>query len=69
MTNDLGIRCDRHVGEVFSSRCDACHNAANEHASELCSRRLGFIPGTECHLHTDYPLPCALCERLNSKDL
>lgn len=69
MTIDLGARCDRHVGEVFTSRCDACHSAAIEHANEMRSRRLGFIPGTACHLHTDYPLPCALCERLTSKEL
>ena len=69
MTDDLGARCDRHVGEVFAPRCDACNLASAEHINELRSRRLGFIPGTACHLHTDYPLPCALCERINSKDL
>ena len=69
MTNDLGIRCDRHVGEVFPPRCDACLVATAEHTTEMRSRRLGFIPGTACHLHTDYPLPCALCERLTSKEL
>ena len=70
MMIDLGARCDRHVGEVFAPRCDACNAATAEHSTELRSRRLGFIPGTACHLHTDYPLPCASCERITvSKDL
>ena len=68
MTNDLGIRCDRHVGEVFPPRCDACLVATAEHATEMRSRRLGFIPGSACHLHTEYPLPCALCERITVRN-
>lgn len=60
---DLGIRCDRHVGEVFAPRCDACDTAAAEHTTEMRARRLGFIPGTACISHPDYPLPCDYCRR------
>ena len=27
---DLGARCDRHVGEAFPVRCDACDEANRE---------------------------------------
>lgn len=60
---DLGIRCDRHVGEVFPPRCDACDIVTAEHATERRTNRLGFIPGSSCSQHPDYPLPCAFCAR------
>ena len=69
MTNDLGALCDRHVGQVFPPRCDACDLATLDASDNRLALRLGFIPGSSCPHHTDYPLPCALCERLEAKDL
>lgn len=60
---DQGHRCDRHIGEVFPPRCSDCDIEALKFVSDSLSRRLGFIPGSECAQHHDYPLPCARCAR------
>ncbi len=36
---DLGIRCDRHVGEAFPPRCADCDAATAEHANEQSAAR------------------------------
>jgi|GEM_PF-6997077 len=40
---DHGIRCDRHIGEVFPPRCTACDTLTAEYAamSILPRTRLG----------------------------
>ena len=58
-----GERCDRHVGEVFPPRCSACDALQRERPPER-HRRLGFIPGSSCPLHPNWPLPCLKCERI-----
>jgi hypothetical protein len=37
---DLGLRCDRHVGEVFPPRCSACDVEAVKAAADESARRL-----------------------------
>ena len=59
----MGIRCDKHVGEVFPPRCFDCDLAVLNHSADLISDRLGFIPGSECRMHPGYPLPCVSCGR------
>lgn len=61
---DTGARCEAHAGEVFPPRCADCeelHNgpAAENQAAPAC----GFVPGSNCPIHTDYPLPCLRCQR------
>ena len=34
---DHGVRCDRHVGEVFRVRCADCDEAAAEYAAEVAA--------------------------------
>lgn len=60
---DTGIRCDRHIGEVYPVRCFDCDAARATTADELIVPRVGYIPGSECPLHPYYPLPCSKCER------
>jgi hypothetical protein len=69
---DHGIRCDRHVGEVFPPRCRDCNAAAREDdAATLAARYARTLPGAECDLHAGYVLDrhpdgqmtCARCER------
>ena len=59
---DLGVRCDKHTGEVFPPRCYDCQTLATELHEQP---RVGFIPGTECKKHPGYPLtsPAGRCER------
>ena len=65
---DLGARCSDHVGEVFPPRCSDCDQATVRNASDRVAHRLGFIPGSACSSHRDYPLPCALCDRNRSTE-
>lgn len=60
---DSGVRCDAHVGEVFPPRCADCDTETLMFASDAVSHWLGFIPGSECTEHPNYPLPCARCKR------
>jgi len=36
---DHGIRCDKHVGEVFAVRCFACDAATAEHFLDIEAER------------------------------
>ena len=48
MPVDFGIRCDRHVGEVFQVRCYECERAAREqigHRPEIDLAELGELEG------------------------
>jgi hypothetical protein len=65
---DLGARCDAHIGEAFPPRCAACAAEAARNSTVRATVRLGFIPGSACDLHLNYPLPCALCARIESMD-
>jgi hypothetical protein len=58
---DHGLRCDRHVGEVFPPRCGDCD------VLNITIPRVGFVPGSECSQHRDYPLPCVRCLREESE--
>ena len=69
---DFGQRCERHVGEVFPPRCVDCDKSVT--GGDATDRqetarlggvigRAGYIPGSECHLHANYPLPCDRCKR------
>lgn len=61
---DHGVRCDRHVGEVFRVRCADCDREAAEAAAERgrpTSTR--YEPGSDCPKHNGYPLPCDSCAR------
>jgi hypothetical protein len=60
---DLGIRCATHIGEVFGVRCAACDAATLDATENRLARRLGFIPGSSCPTHPDYPRPCEACAR------
>lgn len=66
MFTDLGIRCETHVGEAFPPRCPDCDQLTIAAASQHVANRLGFIPGSECPNHPNYPLPCAACERIEN---
>lgn len=61
---DTGARCEAHVGEVFPPRCAEC--IALQVAHPLMQvPACGYIPGSECGEHPNYPLPCARCAREN----
>lgn len=61
---DPGVRCDRHVGEVFQVRCLDCDHLTLEAAAHRTEARLTrYTPGTECTVHPGYPLPCDRCAR------
>jgi hypothetical protein len=49
---DYGIRCDRHIGEVFPPRCPACEGLAAE---------WGTLPNTVCPKHPAHLRPCTKC--------
>lgn len=34
---DHGVRCERHVGEVFRVRCEDCDQAAAEYAADVAA--------------------------------
>jgi hypothetical protein len=68
MFTDTGARCDDHIGEAFPPRCEACDYLSIQEAASSVGRRLGFIPGTECPTHANYPLPCARCDRLHDDE-
>jgi hypothetical protein len=58
MLTDTGVRCDDHAGEVFLPRCEDCDRLDTGRPP-----RIGFVPGSQCTTHTNYPLPCARCAR------
>lgn len=58
---DTGARCEAHVGEVFPPRCADCADLQAAHP--LMIPACGYIPGSACADHPDYPLPCARCAR------
>jgi hypothetical protein len=68
---DTGRRCEAHVGEVFPPRCSACgpeeerREGDEREATNLAAllTRTGFLPGSECPQHKNYPLPCDRCKR------
>jgi len=56
---DHGIRCDKHVGEVFPPRCADCTAAALERDQATAPVRFGrHLPNSECSVHRGWPLPC-----------
>lgn len=61
---DTGARCDQHVGEVFPPRCINCDLARDVRAVDTHARRIGFIPGSACPLHREWPLPCLKCRQI-----
>jgi hypothetical protein len=75
---DGGGRCEAHVGEVFPPRCAACDldvaNAGDsiDHAEDVrlsaLFSRSGYIPGSECSAHPNYPMPCDRCARDRAAD-
>ena len=68
---DQGSRCESHVGEVYPPRCSECDSATGGDAIDRQETarlgavigRAGYIPGSECQLHENYPLPCDRCKR------
>ncbi len=67
---DHGMRCDRHIGEVFPPRCSDCSREAAERDEATASVRLAVPAGTAnamCSVHPEYPSsdrwPCARCQR------
>lgn len=59
---DTGIRCETHAGEVFPPRCEECAEAEEEFRRDHPAAKI-YVPGSECELHSDYPMPCDRCER------
>lgn len=64
MTNflelDHGIRCDRHVGEVFPPKCGDCLREALD--ADEASAPVRFAQTfTECPNHRGWPEPCQRC--------
>ena len=53
---DHGVRCDKHVGEVFPPRCADCTREAAE--ADAMSAPTRFA---ECVLHRGWPEPCGRC--------
>jgi hypothetical protein len=54
---DHGVRCERHVGEVFPPRCGDCQaeaRAADEATAPIRHGR--FVPDSECPVHRGWPL-------------
>lgn len=49
---DHGVRCERHVGEVFPPRCSDCNAAARAEDERTAPVRLGGL--VECELHVGY---------------
>ena len=61
-----GARCDAHVGDAHAPRCADCEAESALAVAVRPVGRLGFVPGSSCQLHPDYPLPCGLCARIYS---
>ena len=64
---DHGERCDRHIGEVFPPRCNACDLIAAETA--ILNTAVRYLPNSECSQHENYPLPCDRCKRDRLEEL
>ena len=64
--------CDRaDAGDAFPTRCvdcapgtggDVIDRGETKRLAGVLSRA-GYIPGSACALHVDYPLPCNRCQR------
>jgi hypothetical protein len=68
MHNDLdyGVRCERHVGEVFPPRCADCACEAVAADEKTAPVRLSrYIPNSECPVHRGWPMPCDRCGQID----
>lgn len=69
-----GARCESHVGEIYPPRCSECDRVTGgdvidrQETARLGAviSRAGYIPGSECPQHENYPLVSTdppLCDR------
>ena len=58
---DLGVRCDRHVGEVFPPRCVTCEQLTSEWQSLNTAKLARPRPDLDAPVTCSVENPCQWC--------
>lgn len=69
-SNTLKRTCQHDAGDAYPTRCVDCAPGNGDVIDRQETARLagvlgraGYIPGSQCPMHADYPLPCDRCQR------